>query len=223
MSQLIILKKEQEGEGPLKQGGQAERGPTRRRLRAVLLIGALLVLAVVAFAIKHFSGAPVVSGNTQSAGVPVTAAMAIRKDVPNLVSTIGTVQSIDSVAIQPRVAGQIQNIEFTPGQDVKQGQELFLIDPRPYQAALNQALGQLAHDQAVLKEAQVDLARYQALAKTKAIAVQQEQDQAFVVQQDQGTVQARRSKCGNRQAQSGVLPHNLADQRPRRYAAGPTW
>ena len=55
------------------------------------------------------------------------------------ISTVGTVQSIDSVAIQPRVTGVIEKVGFTPGQDVKQGQELFLIDPRPYQAVLDQA------------------------------------------------------------------------------------
>ena len=66
--------------------------------------------------------------------------------------------------------------------------ELFLIDPRPYQAALDQAKAQLAHDEAVLQEAEVDLTRYQTLEKEKSIAGQQAQDQAYVVQQDKGTV-----------------------------------
>jgi multidrug efflux system membrane fusion protein len=71
---------------------------------------------------------------------------------------------------------------------VKKDQELFLIDPRPFVAALDQAKAQLAHDQAVLSEAQVDLVRYQTLAKENSIAKQQAQDQAFVVDQDKGTV-----------------------------------
>jgi membrane fusion protein, multidrug efflux system len=98
------------------------------------------------------------------------------------------VQSIDSVAIQPRVTGAIQKIEFTPGQNVKQGQELFLIDPRPFQAALDQTKAQLAHDEGVLAEAQTDLTRFQILAKENSIAQQQAQDQVYVVQQDKGTV-----------------------------------
>lgn len=121
--------------------------------------------------------------------MPVTAAIATRSDVPEIVNAIGTVQSIDSVAIEPRVTGAIEKIEFTPGQDVTQGQELFLIDPRPYQAALDQAKAQLTHDQAVLEEAQVDLARYRTLENEKSIAAQQAQDQAYVVAQDKGTVQ----------------------------------
>jgi multidrug efflux system membrane fusion protein len=86
------------------------------------------------------------------------------------------------------VTGTIEKIEFTPGQNVKQGQELFLIDPRPYQAALDQAKAQLAHDQGLLAEAQMDLKRYQTLLSQKSIAAQTAQDQVYVVQQDQGTV-----------------------------------
>jgi membrane fusion protein, multidrug efflux system len=157
--------------------------------RLVFVIGGVVVIALVALAVRHFSSGQDVSSNNATITVPVTAAIATRKDVPDLVNTIGTVQSIDSVAIQPRVTGTIQKIEFTPGENVKQGQELFLIDPRPYQAALDQAQAQLAHDEAVLKEAQTDLARYQSLVKTKAIPEQQAQDQQYVVDQDQGTVQ----------------------------------
>lgn len=121
--------------------------------------------------------------------MPVTAAIATRKDVANSVTALGTVQSIDSVALQARVSGPIVKVEFTPGQDVKQGQELFLIDPRPYQAALDQAKAQLAHDEAVLDEAQIDLRRYQTLAQQNSIAKQQAEDQAYVVEQDKGSVQ----------------------------------
>jgi multidrug efflux system membrane fusion protein len=71
---------------------------------------------------------------------------------------------------------------------VKQGQELFLIDPRPFQAALDVQLAQLSHDEGVLAEAQVDLTRYQILAQQNSIAKQQSDDQVYVVQQDKGTV-----------------------------------
>jgi multidrug efflux system membrane fusion protein len=91
--------------------------------------------------------------------------------------------------VQPRVTGTIEKIEFTPGQHIKKGQELFLIDPRPYQAALDQAKAQLAHDQGVLAEARMDLQRYQSLAKQRSIAGQTAQDQVYVVQQNEGTVQ----------------------------------
>jgi multidrug efflux system membrane fusion protein len=149
----------------------------------------MIVLALVGFGVRQINGAPPpASRPAVASAVPVTAATAARQDVPEIVDAIGTVQSTDSVSIQPRVTGTIEKIEFTPGQNVKQGQELFLIDPRPYQAALDQAKAQLAHDQGLLAEAQMDLKRYQTLLSQKSIAAQTAQDQVYVVQQDQGTV-----------------------------------
>jgi multidrug efflux system membrane fusion protein len=123
-----------------------------------------------------------------SAAVPVTAAEVNRQDVPAIVPALGTVLSEDIVNVTPRVNGQIVGIYFKQGNEVRAGQPLFLIDPRPYQAALAQAQGQLAHDQALLAEARMDLARYQRLTAQNSIATQTEQDQVFVVGQDQGTV-----------------------------------
>ena len=158
--------------------------------RRMAIIGALVILGLIAFGARQLRGrAPPASSGTNGPVVPVTAATAAHQDVPDIVNGIGTVQSIDAVAVQPRVTGAIEKIEFTPGQDVKQGQELFLIDPRPYQAALDLAKAQLAHDEAVLAEAQVDLTRYQTLEQQKSIAAQQAQDQVYVVEQDKGTVQ----------------------------------
>jgi multidrug efflux system membrane fusion protein len=163
-----------------------KKSPSRRPLA---FIGAMIVLALVGFGVRQLNGAPpAASRPTVASAVPVTAATATRQDVPEIVDAIGTVQSTDSVSIQPRVTGTIEKIEFTPGQNVKQGQELFLIDPRPYQAALDQAKAQLAHDQGLLAEAQMDLKRYQTLLSQKSIAAQTAQDQVYVVQQDQGTV-----------------------------------
>jgi len=157
--------------------------------RNIMIVAALAIIAGIAVGVRHYTGSgPPTAGATDPPPVPVTAAIATRRDVPDIIDAIGNVQSIDIVAIQPRVMGNIQKIEFAPGQDVKQGQELFLIDPRPYQAALDQARAQLAHDQGLLAEAQMDLKRYQTLEQQKSIAGQQAQDQVYVVQQDQGTV-----------------------------------
>jgi membrane fusion protein, multidrug efflux system len=166
-----------------------KRSPWHRSIR--IIVG-LAIIAGVAFGVRlvsrNIEATPSSDVQDAPAAVPVTAAAAARQDVPEIVNAIGNVQSIDSVAVLPRVTGAIQKIEFAPGQDVKQGQELFLIDPRPYQAALDQAKAQLAHDQGVLAEAQMDLRRYQALASQQAINAQQAQDEAYVVAQDQGTV-----------------------------------
>jgi len=156
-------------------------------LRLIYSVGAVAVLAIAAAGVWHFRNtqAPV----TAPPPVPVTAAVAPRQNVPEIVSELGTVQAIDSVAVQAQVNGPIIKVEFAPGQDVKKGQELFLIDPRPYQAALDEQQAQLEHDEGVLAEAQVDLTRYQLLAQQNSIAKQQAEDQVYVVQQDKGTVQ----------------------------------
>jgi multidrug efflux system membrane fusion protein len=162
--------------------------PLRTHRRTVYASGALLLIAIVAIAaVQHFrKPAP---PPAPPPPIPVTAASAKRQNVPDIVDTIGTVQSIDSVSVQAQVNGPIIKVEFAPGADVKKGQELFLIDPRPYQAALNSQEAQLAHDQGVLAEAQVDLTRYQLLAQQNSIAKQQAEDQVYVVEQDKGTVQ----------------------------------
>jgi multidrug efflux system membrane fusion protein len=120
--------------------------------------------------------------------VPVNAAPVRIANVPATVPALGTVQSIDTVNLMPQVNGRIMAIYFKQGDQVTAGQPLFLIDPRPYQAILDQAQGQLAHDQAALAEAKMDLARYQRLTAENSIATQTEQDQIYVVGQDQGTV-----------------------------------
>ncbi len=122
------------------------------------------------------------------APIPVEAGEVSNKDVPILINALGTVTPIESVAVQSRVNGQIMQAFFQQGQVVKKGDPLFLIDPRPFQAALDQANAQLAHDQAVAAEANTDLARYQKLEAENSIAQQKTADQAFVVQQDEGTV-----------------------------------
>jgi len=154
----------------------------------IYVVGAVVALALVIFAVRYLGSQPAAPNNANPAA-PVTAGVATRANVPNIVSVLGTVQSIDIVSVQARVNGPIVKVEFKPGQDVKENQELFLIDPRPFQAALDQAKAQLAHDEAVLAEAQIDLTRFQILAQENSIAKQQAEDQVYVVQQDEGTVQ----------------------------------
>ena len=93
------------------------------------------------------------------------------------------------VQLVARVEGYLESIDYEDGAAVAKGTQLFGIERDIYQAQLDKAKGQLAHDQAVLDEAQVDLTRYQALEREDSIAKQTAQDQFFIVQQDKGTVQ----------------------------------
>jgi multidrug efflux system membrane fusion protein len=122
--------------------------------------------------------------------IPVTAAAASARDMPVFDQGLGTVQTINTVNIKSRVDGQIMQVLFTQGQEVKQGDKLFLIDPRPYQATLDLAVANQQKDQAQLVGAQRDLARYAKLVGPGFQTRQSFEDQQATVAQLQAAVQA---------------------------------
>ena len=95
--------------------------------------------------------------------IPVQVAGAEQKPMPIYLTALGTVTPYMSVTVKARVSGELEPVKFTEGQQVRQGQTIMTVDPRPYQAALNQAKGNLLHDEALLKNAQAEFARYKAL------------------------------------------------------------
>jgi multidrug efflux system membrane fusion protein len=95
--------------------------------------------------------------------VPVQVVAAAERPMPIFLTALGTVTPYMSVTVKARVSGELLPVKFTEGQQVKQGETILVIDPRPYKAALDQAKGNLAHDQALLKNAQAEFARYKAL------------------------------------------------------------
>jgi multidrug efflux system membrane fusion protein len=121
--------------------------------------------------------------SAQPAAVPVSAAKTQRQDLPIWLRGLGTVQANYAVAIRPRVDGTLTEVPVAEGQDVKKGQLLLVIDPRPYQAALDAAMAKKVQDQAQLANAQADLGRYASLV-TKDFASRQQLDtqQAMVKQ-----------------------------------------
>ncbi len=104
--------------------------------------------------------------------IPVTVAPAVQEDVPVEMRVIGNVQPYTTVAVRAQVGGQLMRVWFREGQDVRRGDHLFTIDPRPYQAALDQAQANLARDEAQLKNAEADAARYADLVKKDFITRQ---------------------------------------------------
>jgi membrane fusion protein, multidrug efflux system len=118
----------------------------------------------------------------------------VRKgDIGINLNALGTVTSLATVTIRTQISGYLIRVAFKEGDEVKKGDLLAEIDSRPYEAALAQQRGQLARDEALLKGAQVDLARYQGLAAQNAIPHQQLDTQIALVAQDQGTVEADRA------------------------------
>lgn len=120
--------------------------------------------------------------------VPITTAPAHKGDIGVYVEALGTVTPVYTVTVTSRVQGEIMEVHYKEGQMVHKGDPLLEIDPRPYQAALTQAEGQLAKDQATLAEAKIDLDRYKSAFARNAIAQQQVYDQEQTVLQDEGTV-----------------------------------
>jgi multidrug efflux system membrane fusion protein len=133
--------------------------------------------------------------------VPVVVATAQRGDLPVYFNGLGTVTAFNTVTVRSRVDGQIVKINFTEGQTVHQGDALVEIDPRPYQVQLEQAEGQLAKDQAQLRDVQVDYERFQLLFKEGVIPKQQVDTQQALVGQNLGAIKADQGAIDNAKLQ----------------------
>ncbi len=122
--------------------------------------------------------------------MPVVSALVERGDMPVSLTQLGTVTPLAMVTVKTQISGYLMQVGFKEGQMVNKGDFLAQIDPRPYQVALEQAQAQLAKDQALLKNAQLDLQRYNTLVAQNSIAKQTRDTQTSLVAQYQATVQA---------------------------------
>jgi multidrug efflux system membrane fusion protein len=171
----------------------AGRHPRLSRVLAFALIFALLALLIWAIWPQP---TPRRRGFNQGPQ-PVDVAVAQKGDIDVTLNALGTVTPLATATVRPQVGGLLIKLNFTEGQMVKAGDILAQIDPRPYQAALDQAKGQLARDQANLANAKIDLARYQMLAKQNAISNQQLDTQGALVRSDSGVVEADQANVEN--------------------------
>ena len=176
-------------------GRNAPKTPVSRARWGWLL--AVCVLAVAAYVLyprviqgQARAAAQAQGGRMGPMAIPVVGAVAELGNVPVYLNGLGTVTSLNTVTVHTRVDGQLDSVMFKEGQLVHKGEVLAQIDPRPYQVQLMQAEGQLAKDQAALKNAQMDLQRYQALYAQDAVPQQQLATQAATVNQDQGAIKS---------------------------------
>jgi multidrug efflux system membrane fusion protein len=162
----------------------------------------LLVLAGF-FGWRHFHATATEAdrGKSGPTPVPVTVADVRKADFPVYLSGLGTVQPYDTVTVRSRVDGEVLSVGFKQGQMVEDGQVLVQIDPRPYQAALDQAVAKKAQDQANLKNAQLNLARYGALASLDFASRQQFDTQQATVQELMAQIQGDQAMIDNEQTQ----------------------
>ena len=125
-----------------------------------LLLGLLVVIAILYWIIHPKGDQTPPGGRGFGAPMAVNTAKVEKGDMQVILNALGTVTPLATVTVRTQINGQLQQIAFTEGQMVKKGDFLAEVDPRPYQAALEQAQGTLAKDQALLKNAIVDAARY---------------------------------------------------------------
>jgi multidrug efflux system membrane fusion protein len=133
--------------------------------------------------------------------VPVVVSTAQRGDLPVYFNGLGTVTAFNTVTVRSRVDGQLVSVAFKEGQFVHQGDLLAQIDPRPFQVQLEQALGQLAKDQAQRKDAEVNFERYKLLFKEGVIPQQQLDTQGALVGQVDGAITSDQSQIDNAKLQ----------------------
>jgi multidrug efflux system membrane fusion protein len=143
---------------------------TSKRVEVAAAVAAILAAAVAGC---DKGGGSAAAGGGMPPGTPVTAVAAVSQDVPVYIDEIGKTNPSETVTISPQVSGKIVARSFEDGADLHKGQPLFEIDARPFQAALDQAKGQLLKDQATRASADWNVGQDQAALSTKAISEQQ--------------------------------------------------
>jgi len=144
------------------------------------------------------SGGP---GGAAGRSVPVVAMPAKKGDVRVYIAGLGSVVPIATVTVRSRIDGQLMKVLFREGQVVRAGDLLAEIDPRPYQVQLDQAEGQMAKDQALLRNARIDAERYRVLFEQDSVAKQQLDTQQSLVRQYEGTVKVDQAAIDNARLQ----------------------
>jgi multidrug efflux system membrane fusion protein len=171
-------------------GGEAGRG----RKMLWWIIGGIVLLVLIVIGLRYRVATPPATGRSGFNG-PLTVGVASvsKGDIPITINALGTVTPLATVTVHPQINGPLVKIAFTEGQMVKRGDLLVEIDPRPYQAALDQAAGQLKHDEAALANAKVDLVRYKTLLAQNSVSDQTYATQVATVAQDEATVATDRA------------------------------
>jgi membrane fusion protein, multidrug efflux system len=165
------------------QGAPAEQSP--RRSRVGLIVGVVAAVLLILIVVHIVTRKPPAKGTPPQV---VKVAKATSGDMPEILTELGTVTPTATVTVLPQLSGYLTQVGYREGEDVTKGQFLAQIDPRQYEIDLQQAQGQLLKDQAALRQAHSDLARFEQLRAAKAIAEQTVADQEFTVEQDEAQV-----------------------------------
>src|SRR5258708_26381713 len=174
----------------------------RHKSRKGVIVSLLVIAALAGGGLYYWQTHPAAKPIARQApAIPVTVTQAASRDVPIYLDALGTVSASNTVAIRAQISGTVQSVNFTEGQEVHKGDTLAVIDPRPLQSALTQAVAKKAQDQAQLISAQKDLARFTDLAK-RDFATQQSLDQQqakvdqlkAMIDADQGAIETAQTQ-----------------------------
>ena len=168
---------------------------TKQRKRIWITLFVVVVSGLVLYRVFYASKST--APRSGAAAVPAVTTLAVEEEIPIYLSGIGTVTPVYSVTVKVRVDGQLDKVAFTEGQDVKAGDLLAQIDPRPFQAQLEQAQAQKARDEAQLKNSLIDLERYETLWRQDSVSRQIFDTQRATVDQLKATVQSDQAIIDN--------------------------
>jgi membrane fusion protein, multidrug efflux system len=171
------------------------KGSGARKWIVVLLIAAVVGAAIwkIRQNTKEQNGVQMMMAAQADRPTPVQVSSVQQKTMPIFLTALGTVTAYNTVTIKSRVDGQLMQVPVREGQAVKQGQMLAEIDPKPYQAALEQAQGQLVKDQANAVNARAEAARYEALLSAGVVSKESQQAQASTAGQAEGSIASDRA------------------------------
>jgi multidrug efflux system membrane fusion protein len=183
--------------------------PARRKSGWLRPVFYLLLAAAVGFGVwRVYTNHQLAAQRTEDQAnallngpVPVQAVAVAKRPMPIYLTALGTVTPYMSITVKARVTGQLDHVNFTEGQQVKAGQTIMVIDPKPYQAALDQAKGTLAHDVALLKNAQAEYTRYKALYEAGVVSKEQLDLELSNQGQYEGAIQADKAATETAQLQ----------------------
>jgi multidrug efflux system membrane fusion protein len=172
------------------------------RWKLALAVVVLAVVGIIGWRLLHTApsrqGGPRQGADTP---VPVTVVAATTRDVPVYLTALGTVQALNTVTVNAQVSGQLKAIHFAEGQEIRQGDLIAEIDPRTFQAALDQAEAKKKQDQAQLSASKSTLARYEELIKKNFVSAQDLENQRQTVRQQEALVAADEAAAASSRTQ----------------------
>jgi multidrug efflux system membrane fusion protein len=191
---------------PATNAREAEPAHKRSPIRFLIYLALIAGLALVVWRIHQNQLQAAATSAQQAAAlmnrpIPVQVTPVEQRPMPVYLSALGTVTPYMSVTVKARVGGELLPVKFTEGQEVRQGQTIMEIDPSPYKAALDQAKGNLLHDQALLRNAQAEYKRYTALYQAGVVSKETLDADEAAMGQYEGAIAADQAAVDNAQLQ----------------------